>query len=394
MEVVFVLLLNVFSLFSVRVALEPAHTKDVDKLVQGLHLLNQADANVQVLLTDKGEHILVTAGEVHLERCLKDLKETYAGIELNASAPIVPFRETVIIPPKTDMVNETLNDENKIVSADKDCGFGKSVTIQTADKRYSLQIRAFPLPVSVTELLDQSQDLLKILDRSAASLAEETLQRKAELKLRLEEMFKTPELESLGLDGSVVDRIWSFGPRKSGPNLLINGIKGYARKSVWTGEPIPADGNSTKKKIAEFDSACIGGFQLASLSGPVCEEPMMGVGFILEDLADSDGASEASSSGLYGPLAGQIMSSVKEGCRRAFQTHPQRLMAAMYSCEIQVKAEVLGKLFASLGKRNGKVVKEEMIEGSSTFTVTAHIPVIESLQFAQEIRRQTSGKVA
>ena len=57
-----------------RVALEPAHTKDVDKLVSGLHLLNQADANVQVLLTDKGEHILITAGEVHLERCLKDLK--------------------------------------------------------------------------------------------------------------------------------------------------------------------------------------------------------------------------------------------------------------------------------------------------------------------------------
>ena len=68
-------------------------------------------------------------------------------------------------------------------------------------------------------------------------------------------------------------------------------------------------------------------------------------------------------------------------------------MAAMYTCEIQVKAEVLGKLFASLGKRHGKVVQEEMIEGSSTFMVTAHLPVIESLQFAQEIRRQTSGKL-
>ena len=32
-----------------------------------------------------------------------------------------------------------------------------------------------------------------------------------------------------------------------------------------------------------------------------------------------------------------------------------------------------------------------MVEGSSTFTVTAHLPVVESFQFAQEIRRQTSG---
>lgn len=46
----------------------------------------------------------------------------------------------------------------------------------------------------------------------------------------------------------------------------------------------------------------------------------------------------------YGPLSGQIMSCVKEGCRKAFQAQPQRLMAAMYSCSIQVNAEVLGEL--------------------------------------------------
>ena len=48
-------------------------------------------------------------------------------------------------------------------------------------------------------------------------------------------------------------------------------------------------------------------------------------------------------------------------------------------------------MYASLGKRHGKVVHEEMVEGSSTFSVTAHLPVVESFQFAQEIRRQTSG---
>jgi len=46
----------------------------------------------------------------------------------------------------------------------------------------------------------------------------------------------------------------------------------------------------------------------------------------------------------YGPMSGQIMSAVKEGCRKAFQAQPQRLMAAMYSCSIQANAEILGEL--------------------------------------------------
>ena len=51
----------------------------------------------------------------------------------------------------------------------------------------------------------------------------------------------------------------------------------------------------------------------------------------------------------------------------------------------------MGKLYSVLGKRHGKVVNEDMIEGSSTFTITAHLPVVESFSFAPEIRKQTSG---
>lgn len=45
------------------------------QLVRGMKLLNQADPCVQVLIQETGEHVLVTAGEVHLQRCLDDLKE-------------------------------------------------------------------------------------------------------------------------------------------------------------------------------------------------------------------------------------------------------------------------------------------------------------------------------
>lgn len=47
----------------------------MNQLVDGLKLLNQADPCVQVLVQETGEHVIVTAGEVHLQRCLDDLKE-------------------------------------------------------------------------------------------------------------------------------------------------------------------------------------------------------------------------------------------------------------------------------------------------------------------------------
>lgn len=42
-------------------------------------------------------------------------------------------------------------------------------------------------------------------------------------------------------------------------------------------------------------------------------------------------------------LSGQLISCVKEGCRKAFQAHPQRLMWPVYTCVIQATADVLGK---------------------------------------------------
>jgi ribosome assembly protein 1 len=56
-----------------RVAVEPKQLQQMAQLVHGLHLLNQADACVQVLVQESGEHVIVTVGEVHLQRCIDDL---------------------------------------------------------------------------------------------------------------------------------------------------------------------------------------------------------------------------------------------------------------------------------------------------------------------------------
>lgn len=110
-----------------------------------------------------------------------------------------------------------------------------------------------------------------------------------------------------------------------------------------------------------------------------------------ENYSQDEKISKGSNFGRHGPLSGQLMSAVKEGCRRAFQLQPMRLMAAMYTCHIQATAEVLGRMYAVIGKREGRVLSEQMMEGSDVFDVEAVLPVAESFGFSEEIRKRTSG---
>lgn len=52
---------------------------------------------------------------------------------------------------------------------------------------------------------------------------------------------------------------------------------------------------------------------------------------------------------------------------------------------------VPGRVYGVLGKREGRVLHEEMKEGTDIFTVKALLPVAESFGFGDEIRKRTSG---
>lgn len=45
-------------------------------------------------------------------------------------------------------------------------------------------------------------------------------------------------------------------------------------------------------------------------------------------------------------------------------------------------ADVLGKVYGVVAKRRGRIVAEEIKEGTSFFTVSALLPVVESFGFA------------
>lgn len=161
----------------VRVALEPVDPGDMDKLVEGLRLLNQADPCVEVLLQETGEHVILTAGELHLERCLRDLKERFAKIDIHVSPPIVPFRESIV-----RAGTYILDDENRgiysfVILADLPANKEKdgaqvprgTVELQTSSKDVILKVRTVPLPARVTDFLIQNAATIKsIMDQKAA----------------------------------------------------------------------------------------------------------------------------------------------------------------------------------------------------------------------------------
>lgn len=60
----------------------------------------QADPCVEVSVHPSGEHVLAALGELHLERCIKELETRFARVPLSVSSPLVSFRETVAPPPE------------------------------------------------------------------------------------------------------------------------------------------------------------------------------------------------------------------------------------------------------------------------------------------------------
>lgn len=198
--------------------------------------------------------MIIGAGEVHLQRCIDDLEQRFAGIKLNVSAPIVPFRETIVPPPTVDRVNEAIVIETSSTQPkqneteeesegtknvlDKDKGL---IEIRTANRLCCLHIRAMPLPAEVVQLLDTKSDLIKVLVAvSSASSAAERKQLASEVKASTREALKSfyQELRDAFKEaGSVwdgaADDIWAFGPRRIGSNVLLNRIVDYKRPSLW-----------------------------------------------------------------------------------------------------------------------------------------------------------------
>lgn len=79
----------------VTVAIEAKHMRDLPKLVDVLRSVAKADPSIQVEINQEtGEHLMSGMGELHLEITEYRIRNEY-GVEIQASPPIVVYREAV-----------------------------------------------------------------------------------------------------------------------------------------------------------------------------------------------------------------------------------------------------------------------------------------------------------
>lgn len=380
----------------VRVALEPVNPADLDKMIQGLHLLVQSDPCAEYEQFASGEHVLLTAGELHLERCLLDLKERFARCDIQAGAPIVPYRETIV------------RAEEMRPPANKELGRGTIVS-STSSKQVNLTLRVQPLPTNATEFLVKNGDSIKrlynvrkLVEEEGEESNEEAIEADTELTagaaISAEEL-KTQlqkELETgKGREAwkGLVDRIAGFGPRRTGPNLLIDATKDGILPKIFATAKAPDAKSESEDKLhpSHLSDKITYAFQLGTAQGPLCNEPMQGIAVFIEDVSFNLSEDDTSARDKLNRLTGEVIKAFQSSLRAAFLDWSPRLMLAMYTVEIQTSTEVLGRVYDVLTRRRGRVVSEAMKEGTPFFTIQAMLPVAESFGFADEMRKRTSG---
>ncbi|PTU25635.1 hypothetical protein P175DRAFT_0498731 [Aspergillus ochraceoroseus IBT 24754] len=394
----------------VRVALEPVNPADLSKMVNGLRLLEQSDPCAQYEVLPSGEHVILTAGELHLERCVKDLRERFAKCEIQTGQTIVPYRETIVSVPE--------------MAAPKNPELGRGgVLAVSASKQLSIRLRVVPLPAVVTDFFTKHVGTIKRLQfekRTAKAESETepenstllsdsaqvetsdatdearegTLLTLKDFKDELNKLFKEQVKDDKELWKNVVDRIIAFGPRRIGPNVLVDATAVNTCEKFLLEDTKQQPGNLGENAphdaliVRDFCDKITHAFQLATGYGPLCQEPIQGAAVFLEEVAIN--ANEKDELDL-GRLTGETIRLVRESIAQGFLDWSPRIMLAMYSCEIQASTEVLGRVYGVITRRRGRILSELMKEGTPFFTILALLPVAESFGFAEEIRKRTSG---
>ncbi len=141
-----------------------------------------------------------------------------------------------------------------------------------------------------------------------------------------------------------------------------------------------------------LENTIMNGFHLATAEGPLCQEPMSGVAFLIQEVRmKEEERIDVTTTNKWPALSGKLISNMRDACRESFLKWSPRLMLATYQCNLQAPSDVLGRVYGVLSKRKGKILSEELREGTPFFSIQCTLPVIESFGFADELRKRTSG---
>merc|ERR1711988_2044481 len=160
----------------VKVAVKPKDGKDLPKLVEGLKKLSKTDPLVVCTTEESGEHVIAGCGELHVEICLKDLREEYAQCDFVMSDPVVSYRETVTATSSQTCLSKSPNKHNRLY-----------VVAEPLEEELSIQIE------------------------------DGKLGPKAEAKEKARTL-----REKYDWDENAARKIWCYGPETEGANVVVD----------------------------------------------------------------------------------------------------------------------------------------------------------------------------
>merc|ERR1719420_1615032 len=160
----------------VRVAVKPKDGRDLPKLVEGLKKMAKSDPLVVCEMGESGEHVIAGCGELHVEICLKDLKEDYAQCDIIVSEPVVSYRETC-----TDKSNQVC-------------------LAKSPNKHNRLWMEGMPL----------GDELANDIDAGKMGAKQDPKERAKELA------------EKHDWDKNTALKIWCYGPETEGANVVVD----------------------------------------------------------------------------------------------------------------------------------------------------------------------------
>lgn len=210
----------------VKVAVKVKDGKDLPKLVEGLKRLSKSDQLVVCSTEETGEHVVAGCGELHVEICLKDLREEFAQCDFTVSEPVLSYRETVTEPSALSCLAKSANRLNR------------------------LYVSAEPLDSELVKAIEQG-----------------TVGPGAEPKQALQ------ALSGFGWDKQVAQKIWCYGPEGDGPNLgrsggilscFLEGFQSLVARNMFVDTTIAA------QYLMDIKESVGSSFQWTTKAGPLC----------------------------------------------------------------------------------------------------------------------------
>merc|ERR1711937_941580 len=260
----------------VKVSVKPKDGKDPPKMVEGLKKLSKSDPLVVCTTEESGEHVIAGCGELHVEICLKDLREEYAQCDFVMTDPVVSYRETVGGTSSQTCLAKSPNKHNRIYL--------------------------------VAEPMDEELN---------AGIEDGKLGPKADPKERSKALRENPDFE---FDENSARKIWAWGPETDGPNLVVDTTQGV-------------------QYINEIKEHVNSAFQWTTKEGPLCEENMRGIRFNIMDVTLHTDSIHRGAGQIMPPtrrccFAAEMTAkpTLQEPIFLVEITCPQEAMSGVYSC--------------------------------------------------------------